>query len=211
MSTRSDAMRDVLAALAPDLKSAGFRKRGRCFNRSTEPGVVHVIDFQMQPYRVPPGSPTPPGLVDGSFRIELGVYADALADWENREGKWVNEYNCQIRAGVGDLLYGHDHDRRAVDPLSGVTDIWWSLADLDLAVDAAASALRNYALPWLNGLVTEQSVVERNRALTTRPPGAATWFEDLHALDADARARTIEQMTLGHQLALLGEDAAPET
>jgi hypothetical protein len=166
MTNRSDAMRHVVAALAPELKNAGFRKRRHSFNRTTEPGVVQVVDFQMEPHRVPPGSPTPAGLVDGSFRIELGVYADALAleDWERRDGKWVSAPDCQIRAVIGELLYGKDHDRRALDPRSGAldlstglidpsletVDLWWSLADVDLAVEAAGHAFRAYGLPWLN-------------------------------------------------------------
>lgn len=74
MSTRSDSMQEVVAVVAPDLKAAGFRKRRHSFNRTTAPGVVQVVDFQMAAYRVPPGSPVPPGLVDGSFTVNLGVY-----------------------------------------------------------------------------------------------------------------------------------------
>ena len=69
----------VVAAVAPDLKAAGFRKRRHSFNRTTASGVVQVVNFQMHSYRVPPGSPVPPGLVDGSFTINLGAYVGALA------------------------------------------------------------------------------------------------------------------------------------
>jgi hypothetical protein len=120
-------MRAVVAAVAPDLKAAGFRKRRHSFNRTTEPGVVHVIDFQMWPYRVPPGSPVLPRLVDGSFRINLGVYVDAPVreSWQRPTGSWVSESQCPIRTVIGELLQGHDYDRRAVDPSSGTPAASW--------------------------------------------------------------------------------------
>jgi hypothetical protein len=166
VSARSAAMRIVVAAVAPELEDAGFGKQRHSFNRTTEPGVVQVVDFQMQPYRVPPGSPVPPGLVDGSFTINLGAYADALVvePFEPRNGQWVSEYQCQIRARIGVLLQGHDHDQRAVEPWSGTSDLWWSLADVDLATAAARSALRDHGLPWLNALGTEDAVIDLLRA-----------------------------------------------
>ena len=112
MSTRSERMGAVVAAIAPDLKAAGFRKRRHLFNRSPDSDVVHVVDFQMPQYRVPPGMPVPPGLVDGSFRLNLGVYVDAFVreSWERPTGRWVSESYCQIQAGIGEF--------RAADRLS---------------------------------------------------------------------------------------------
>ncbi len=201
MSTRSQRMHAVVAAVAPELKGAGFRKQRHLFNRSTEPGVVQVVDFQMAQYRVPPGMPVPPALVDGSFRLNLGVYVDALVreSWERPPGKWVSEYRCQIRAGMGELLQGHAYDRRAVDRKSSTRDIWWSLADVDLAADAARSALRDHALPWLDRLATKQAVTElREREEESAEELRTLLGDDLDMLGVDPEAgrRIVEKMAL---------------
>jgi hypothetical protein len=154
-------MRDVVAAIAPDLKVVGFRKRRHGFNRSTGLGVVQVVSFQMPQYRVPPGWAVPPGVVNGSFTINVGVHVDALSNEIVQNGgahSWVNDYDCQVVERIGALLQGHDHDRRVVEPWSSLVDIWWSLADVGVAADAARHALLKYGMPWLERFRTRQAV-----------------------------------------------------
>lgn len=104
------AMDSVVAQTVPLLKASGFRKRRHTFNRTPEPGLVQVVNFQMGPFEPPgPGSETNiaareklglAGDLYGTFTINLGVYVDEMVmeDWERRDG-WVNEYDCQLRAG----------------------------------------------------------------------------------------------------------------
>jgi len=157
-------MKEVVTAIAPDLKIAGFRKRRHCFNRSTGLGVVQVVSFQMPQYRVPPGWPVPPGVVNGSFTINIGVHVDALSDEIVQDGSalgWVNDYNCQVFERIGALLQGDDRDRRAVAPSSSLVDIWWSLAAAGLAADTARHALLERGMPWLERFRTRQAVVDQ--------------------------------------------------
>src|SRR5690242_5893081 len=114
VTERADAMRTVADAVAPDFKAAGFRKRRYTFNRAARSGVVQVVNFQMERYVVPPGWPPPPGLQDGSFTVNLGVYVHAQADLPARRWPWVNEAECEPRARLGELL-APDDDAWALD------------------------------------------------------------------------------------------------
>jgi Domain of unknown function (DUF4304) len=146
MAARAEALRQVVAAVAPDLEIENFRKRRHCFNRSTGPGAVQVVSFQLKRVNARPGFPVPPALARGSFTLNLGVYVGAL---DQGSVKWVDEADCQFRQRIGALLQGHDHDRRAVEPWSSRADIWWSLADVGLAIEAARVSLRDFGMPWL--------------------------------------------------------------
>jgi hypothetical protein len=41
------AMAQVVSSVAPSMKALGFKKQRHSFNRVAEPGLVHVIHFQM--------------------------------------------------------------------------------------------------------------------------------------------------------------------
>jgi len=184
-------MRAVVAAIAPDLKDAGFRKRRHSFNRTTEPGVVQALDFQMAPYRVPPGLPVPPALVDGSFTVNVGVHVEALVrePFERPTGDWVGTYNCQVRTRLGALVEGHDY--------------WWSLADVSIAADAVRSAVRDYALPWLDGLVTERAAIEKHERDERFFADTDASSDDLlmrFMLDPETRDFVLAQMTVGQEI-----------
>jgi hypothetical protein len=148
-TTAADVMRSVASDVAPSMKQAGFRKRRNGFNRSTAPGVVHVMSFQMSPHRGfgPASSPA-------TFTINLGVYIEAVARQLARQfamsigGTWINEYDCQCRQRIGDLL-----------PERG--DRWWPLSDARLASSVAGEAIRDFGLPWLDELPTVRAVVRR--------------------------------------------------
>lgn len=153
----------VVAQAAPLLKAAGFRKRRYVFNRTTEPGLVQVVKFWMGPFQ-PPGlgselhraaleSMGQRGDVYGTFRIDFGVYVPEMILFEHeRCGSWVNEYNCQIRVGVGQLL-------------PGGRKIWWSLDRADVAADLALDSLREVGLPWLDQLKTRDGILSAYAAV----------------------------------------------
>ena len=128
--------REVIDAIAPDLKATGFRKRRNTFNRVAGTGVVQVVNFQMARYAVPPGEPVPPRLRDGSFTINLGVYVHSQAERPASNGPWVNEYDCEPRERLGTLL-PKDDPARALNVFWPGADQWWSLRDTAAAIDTA--------------------------------------------------------------------------
>jgi hypothetical protein len=149
-------MATVVSEAAPLWKAAGFRKRRHGFNRTTESGLVQVVNFQMGPFE-PPGSEGAQamrkslglaGNLYGTFTLNLGVYVSdmVLEDYERQAG-WVNEYNCQLRMRIGELLA----ERR---------DIWWSLDDPDVATRVAIDALQEAGLPWLDHLKSRDAILE---------------------------------------------------
>src|SRR3954467_10832243 len=113
-------MREVVDAIAPDLK-AGFRKRRNTFNRAASTGVVHVVNFQMARYAVPPTQPVPQRLKDGSFTVNLGVHGRSRPDRPTNNWRWVNEYDCEPRARLGALLPKDDPAR--------ALNVFWPFAD----------------------------------------------------------------------------------
>lgn len=96
---------EVQARLAQLLKPLGFKKSGRGFNRSPEPGIVHVISLQMSKY----------GPHDPKFTVNLGVFIKEAADiiMPGIHGATILEYECQIRTRLGRLC--------------GRDDFWWNL------------------------------------------------------------------------------------
>lgn len=144
------AMDEVARRIAPVLKQAGFRKRHRAFNRTTEPGVVQVISFQMS------------DAGNGRFTLNLGVYVEALRDqfspW-TKMSAWVNEYNCQLRKRIGQLL-------------PGGRDTWWQVEDVETAAITVQAALSRYGLPWLEQRRTQTAIF-----VDTQTAAHAYWLE----------------------------------
>jgi hypothetical protein len=141
-------MKEVVAAVAPALKEAGFRKRRHGFNRTTGDEVTHVVHFQMGPFD-PPGTVEIPGLrenLHGRFTINLGVFAPAMhVDVGDPPEGWVNEYDCQMRKRIGDLL-----PERA--------DVWWLLGHPE-APDVARQVVVEHGLPWLDRFPTTDAIL----------------------------------------------------
>jgi len=150
-------MRAVVLQLHPLLKEAGFRKRGHSFNRTTEPGLVHVVNFQMGPFE-PPGVVEIPGLrpnLYGQFIVNLGVFVyevwqldairfkDGMAP--SHQPTFISEYDCQLRRRVGDLT-----DRSP--------EGWWALSD-STVVERLGLGLTQDAFDWFEGFATRSQIV----------------------------------------------------
>ncbi|MFN2547489.1 MAG: DUF4304 domain-containing protein [Myxococcales bacterium] len=115
-SSHVAAIDHVERELGAKLKAVGFKKKGRTFNRSTEDGVVQVINIQMGSYD-PPGTTYIPGLREnlyGWFTINLGVYVPEVAKSHGggEVKDFVREYHCCIRDRLGHL--GPEK-----------TELWW--------------------------------------------------------------------------------------
>ena len=100
-------MASVVSALAPALKVTGFKKRRHTFNRIAEPGLVHVVNFQMGQF--PIGAYEIPGLrpnLYGRFTVNLGVFVREVYEATQRTtaSAFVQEYACEFRVRLGRLL-----------------------------------------------------------------------------------------------------------
>jgi uncharacterized protein DUF4304 len=148
----------VIRELAPDLRSAGFRRFGLTFNRESEPGLIHVVGFQGSRW-------------GGEFTVNLGIYVreiDALFDdWWGREGKVgmpgrdgaVREELCWLRTRLGSLAPG-----------GGSEDKWWGYEDPDaVAEDIRARFVRD-AAPAFGQAASREALVSQ---LDRRQSGAA--------------------------------------
>ena len=112
-------MAAVVASVAPTLKAAGYKKQRHTFTRIAEPGLVHVVNFQMGQF--PIGAYEIPGLrpnLYGKFTVNLGVFAREVYELTQRRTApaSVHEYSCEFRVRLGELF-------------TPPGDVWWLLSD----------------------------------------------------------------------------------
>lgn len=167
--TKSEHAKKVDAFLKTEavggyLKSLGFRKRHHTFNKILEPGLVHVISFQMGAYQVGNPPEAPPHRVNlyGKFTINLSVYISEIREIEWNTGaqpvwspkKFIPEMDCHIRKRIGQVM---PEER----------DTWWGLqADVDLLSAHVFFLLQEYGLPFLANYNSRESTIrelERGR------------------------------------------------
>ena len=150
------AMTAVVAHVQPVLKTAGFRKRARTFNRTVEPGLVQVVTFQMGRYG-PPGLVELPGLREdlyGLFSVHLGVFVEEAwrldvgrfgADGPPAVKDWVHDHDCQLR--------------RLVDNVAGESvNHMWPL-DHPGVGPAMVEVLHGDAFPWFDRFGSRPSIL----------------------------------------------------
>jgi Domain of unknown function (DUF4304) len=147
-------MATLIASVGPVLREAGFRKRRHAFNRVAEPGIVHVLDFQMGPFE-PPGTPEIPPWrrnLYGQFTINVGVFVAEVAEAFAgvAADAFVPEYRCEIRARIGRLVVPRPPE-----------DLWFRLDEDPAALEATIrDLLTGAALPFLGGLRDRASIVD---------------------------------------------------
>ena len=140
-------MAEVVRASAGILRHAGFKKRRHAFNRQTPAGLTHVVNFWQHP-KEPPAWTEVPGLRErryGTFRLDFGVYVPEMTRSGNPRSEWVNEYNCDLRRTIGQLLREGG-------------DWWWPLSD-EHAEEVAKSAIVEQGLPWLDQFPDHEAVL----------------------------------------------------
>jgi hypothetical protein len=121
------ALDGVQKPLTGFLKSLGFQRKGRTYNRAVADHLVQVVNLQMGQF--PIGDYVVPGLREsyyGRFTVNLGVFLPAVRRLEQERDApaYVQEYECEIRARLGALVYGED--------------TWW---DLDHRVTETTAAM----------------------------------------------------------------------
>jgi hypothetical protein len=143
-------MAHVVSLLAPVLKATGFKKQRHTFNRSMEPGLVHVLNFQMG--RFPIGThetPTPRSTLYGKFTLNLGVFVGEVfeAMQDRAVPSFAREHDCEFRVRLGQLS-------------QRPSNAWWSLSDdpEDL-VAGLTSDIRDFAEPWFARYETRDAIL----------------------------------------------------
>lgn len=141
-------MADVVRAVHPLLKEQGFRKRRNSFNRETEPGLVHVVAFQMGRYELYGEQHDPFRGEYGRFWLACGVWVEEIHRGLNGWAvpAFLTEAECELR---------QDAYRLAPAPQDG----WYLGDDRDSLVDEVQSVLTGSVLPYLDRLATRDELL----------------------------------------------------
>lgn len=180
----SEQMAAIVGGFAGMIKQQGFKKRRHCFNRTTEGGLVHVINFWQHP-KEPPAWTEVPGLRErrfGTFRVDFGVYVPEITRSGSPRSTWINEYNCHLRRTAGQL--------------EGAREDMWLPLDHPESIEHTRSALVDYGLPWLERFQSHDAVLREFQkqggiALGMSPAGGLDVADMLVALDRGDEARSV--------------------
>ncbi len=143
------------------MKSTGFRKRGRSFNRIVYDNIVHVLNFQAGQYPIGDNYVIP-GLREsmyGNFAVNLGVYVPAVAALEQiaPAPAFFQDYDCHIRERLGTLI-------------TEGNDIWWSATDsIQDTADRFPSLFDRYAIPFFSRFLTRDCILDEWRRSGSLP------------------------------------------
>lgn len=146
-------MGEIVEASAGVLRALGFRKRRHSFNRRLDSGLVQVVFFWQAP-KEPPAWTEIPGRRErryGQFRLDFGVYVPEMNRTHTPRSDWINDYDCSLRASIGQLMTGEWRD------------LLWDLHDPG-AEQTAAAALREHGLPWLDEFQDQESIISAFRS-----------------------------------------------
>jgi hypothetical protein len=149
-SQQAGKVDQVQAALHDKLRGLGFRKQARTFNRTTEDGLMQVVNVQMGAHD-PPGTTYIPGLREnlyGWFTVNLGVYVPEVARLHGGgEAKgFVREYHCCVRDRLGPL----GPERK---------DLWWRNDAVEEVVPDLLARLDRDGLPFLARFATRDAIL----------------------------------------------------
>lgn len=148
-SAHRASMDRVQRALAPCLIDAGFKARGRTFNRRTSDGLVQVLRLWMGPFD-PPGTEEVPGLREslyGRFMVELGVYVPEVdAFYNGGTPAFVQDYHCCIRSRLA--RRGKTEKER-----------WWPLTGEEFVVNEVRERIRKDGLRFLERFRSRDSIL----------------------------------------------------
>jgi Domain of unknown function (DUF4304) len=146
----AQALDRIQTALKPLLTQAGFRVRGRAFNRQTTDGLTQVISIQMGASD-PPGTTYIPGLrenMHGMFAVNLGVYVPEVAHYSGSPSKaWIQEYDCCVRARLGELI-------------GEGKEIWWHARSGDDVISDVRHCIEDTAFPFLDRFATRDGILQ---------------------------------------------------
>ena len=136
--SNAEFAKQITSAVAGELKRAGFRKRGNLFNRALPGGVMHIVQFVLQPSW---GQGVGHGLFEFAvFTPRADIFKRAFTEW--------------IPSGLGQMQVGAETLR---------PDYVWP-DDFDVTqpatVDRMSAAVFENGLPWLQRYPDELSLLE---------------------------------------------------
>jgi hypothetical protein len=149
-SSQSARVDEIQAALHAWLKPKGFRKQGRTFNRTTDDGLVQVINVQMGASD-PPGTVYIPGLREnlyGWFTVNLGVYVPEVARFHGggEAKRVVNEAHCCVRSRLGNLA-------------PEKKELWWRNEAVAEVLPDVVARLERDGIPFLDRFASRDAVL----------------------------------------------------
>jgi hypothetical protein len=166
-SVKDAVTRMVRDVLGPEMKAAGFRRRGRTFWRDG-PELCHVATVTMSRW----------GSSDkGSFDIQLGVFWHAVEKFlKNPSAAKMPppEYHCTFRIGLGSVI-------------SFPSKPSWEVSrttNFEALGREVLNDLREYALPWFEYRSDLKRTLEWKRYARRQPDGNYAVQE---LVNADAR------------------------
>jgi Domain of unknown function (DUF4304) len=161
----------VRDSLDPPLKSAGFSRKARVWNRPRA-NLVHVVDCQASRWNQPDSV---------NFTVNLGVFSPSVYQtcWQKEAPRFVNEVDCQVRR----RLSGGSSD------LSSATrkEQWWNVGSDAQVVGVGkevADLLQSKAVPFLDrfeSLADVLSVLEKDAASHAETPLARIYMAAIKA------------------------------
>jgi hypothetical protein len=124
------------------LRVAGFRRKGRVWNRSRE-HLVDVVDLQSSKWNT---------AADQSLAVNLGVFAPSVyrVCWQKEPPPVAREEDCLVR-------------RRLSHDLESQVDQWWTIRDardLETAGAEIVSLLSSNAIPFFDRLGSLSAIRE---------------------------------------------------
>lgn len=137
------AVDTLLEGLASLMKERGFRKDARTFRRTTEEGVVHVINFQMSAYGT---------AVEGRFAVNLGVFIPEVHAHFHPDAatKKVHVVDCVISERLA-MLDGAN------------LDVWWNTSSSVASLEDVSKRLRAHGFPYLDSFASRSQIIQAIR------------------------------------------------
>jgi hypothetical protein len=172
-SVNHDVTRMVRDVLGPEMKAAGFRRRGRTFWRDG-PEVCHVATVMMSRW----GSSD-----QSSFDIHLGVFWHAVEEFLKNPsaGKMPPpEYRCTFRIHLGSAISFPHKPSWTVNRTT----------NFDALGREVWNDLRDYALPWFEYRSDLKRTLEWKRYAQRQPDGNYS-VQELIVADAREAFRAI--------------------
>lgn len=141
-----DTIQDELGSFFRD---AGFRRKGRLYNRTTNDGLIQTVYFQLGPFD-PPGTTYVPGLTKnlyGQFTVDIGVFVPEVPKLSGEEwGKWVHDASSHVRTRLGRTPEAR-------------TDHWWPAAVSQETTGDILRLLRTHASAFFSRFETREKLL----------------------------------------------------
>lgn len=196
-SSNKEKLDEVIKATEPFLLRSGFSRQKSTFNRTAEPGLVHVIQFGMgQSWSA----------YQDKFTVDVGVFiSEAFTifyPYIKKVPKVASIANCEIT-------------RRLPAFQEGIEDHWW---DLDGYLGEASievnDLLLRYGIPFLDSLGSRQAIIkeweEKGNSIGFYPRGRLVIAVLHKILGNDAAAQRLVQTELEEEMGLPPENFVRE-